>query len=164
MDATLDKFMGFLEAESGLGREVIVSSVEEKVKVCGGIVSEYGALYSVGREFGVDIGDVYSHKSIKELSGGEPVCISARVKNNSGLRSFKKKDGGSGQFTALTLADASGEIRVMVWGEHAMLVWKAAAGDIVSFKDCVLRVYQGRQELHTLAESKVQVYPKPASS
>jgi len=94
---------------------------------------------------------------------GQSVTVSGRVTANSGLRSFKLKDGGLGQFASLTLAGGSGEVRVVVWGSHARLVWKAAVGDVVSLKDCVLRAVQGRIEYHALAESQLQAYPQPAA-
>ena len=164
MDAELEKFVGFLEAEGKLSREEIISKMEEKICSCHGIVSGYGALYSVGCDCGVDIGDVYSHTPLSELNGEKPVSVSAKIKDNTGVRPFKKKDGNWGQYAAMTLVDGSGEIRLVLWGSHALLVEKARPGDIISVKEGSLKTYQGRLELHSSPESKVKVYSKPAAA
>jgi replication factor A1 len=163
VDGDLEKYVCYLEAEGKMSREDILSKVDEKVNSCHGIVSQYGALYSLGRDLGVDIGEIYSHTRLNELSGDKPVSVSAKVKDTSGVRPFRKKDGSFGQYAALTLQDESGEIRLVVWGGPALLVGKVMAGDIVSAQGFVLKSYQGRMELHSTAESKVRVHSKSSA-
>lgn len=164
MDAELEKFVGFLEADAKLSREEIISRMEKKVSSCHGIVSGYGALYSIGCDCGVDIGDVYNHVPLCELKGDKPVSVSAKIKDNAGVQPFRKKEGGWSQFAGLTLVDGSEEIRLVLWGSHALLVEKAAPGDIISLKEGLLKMYKGRLELHSSPESQVKVYSKPAAA
>jgi hypothetical protein len=68
-----------------------------------------------------------------------------------------------GQFAALTLRDESGEIRLVIYGDPALNVGTVVAGDIIYAQGFVLKSYQGRMELHSMAESKVRVNSKSAA-
>jgi ssDNA-binding replication factor A large subunit len=157
MDEETLGYLQYLEAETSLKREEILVLMEEKIASCGGIITEYGALYAVGRAHKVNITDVYEHARIKDLQAGEAVTLTAKVKVKAQAREFKRKDGTMGQYAALTIADHTGVTRLLLWETHAATADQLNVGDTIKVTDARAKEYNGRTELHTTPETKITV-------
>lgn len=101
---------------------------------------------------------------IKDLvSGLNDVTVTGRVISFQSPRTYIRKDLTQGVFTRLSLADRSGRLNVILWGEKADLVEKGKfkPGQIIKISHGYVRIgLDGRLELHVGLRGNIQISPR----
>ncbi|MCJ7443970.1 MAG: OB-fold nucleic acid binding domain-containing protein [Methanotrichaceae archaeon] len=80
----------------------------------------------------------YSEKisSIADLKPGNLCSVSGFVTGLGEMRAFQREDGTPGQVANIYISDATGRIKVVLWGEHADLLEKLDLGYKADIIDC----------------------------
>jgi len=133
--------------------------IEKKKASMSGLLTDYGAVYGVAKDLGVDI-DRSSNVEFNKISDivPGPVNIAGRVKSFIPQREFPRKDGTSGKISRIVLKDATGEIGVVLWDNHSEIAKNLKFNDIVVIKFANAK-NNGITEVHTTAFSVVSVNP-----
>lgn len=80
--------------------------------------------------------DEYARKSLSELEEGDNgIDISGRVMQIGSPKIFRSKKGKEGKVCNMEIADASGNMRVVLWTENIKLLKNFNEGDIIQIKD-----------------------------
>lgn len=153
---TLDEIVNKIVGEKGLSRKQVFDLIENKKGSLSWMISDEGAAEIVAKELGVETSnDTYDEDltlAIADLVAGmSNVMITGRISGVKPAKEFADKSGGKGVVANLTMADRSGEMKVVLWGEAAKPVQNNTieAGDIVRIHNGYIREdLAGRPELH----------------
>ncbi|MCK5473874.1 MAG: hypothetical protein KAI53_00570 [Candidatus Aenigmarchaeota archaeon] len=128
---TEDELIKTITEEASVTREEVLEKIEEKEIEYSGLVSRIGAVYIVGREFGVELVKPTSKNlKIKNIvSDMNCVEFTGKVIHVSDVKEFKN-DKGDGKVASIILGDETGTIRLSLWNEKADAVEKISVGDI----------------------------------
>lgn len=157
-DSLLDKVL----SESGKTKEDVRAMIDKRKAATHGLLSDYGALYAVAKELGVDIGaDKITLTKISDIKPKAAYNVAGRVVAVYPPKEFSKKDGGSGKIASLVILDGSGEARLVLWDNLTDLALKAKTGDTVLARNVYGREgLKGNVELQAGATSNVLINPK----
>ncbi len=129
---------------TGMSRAELDRLVEKKMREYAGLLTELGVLYTIAKEYGIEVDIDRSlgfRKKIGELRAGDKdVTVVGRVVRVFPPREFKR-DGRKGRYVSLILSDGTGEIRLVLWNRDVDLV---TSGKIK--KGTVLEVINGKVE------------------
>jgi replication factor A1 len=158
----IDKLIKRVVKESGKTKNEIKELMEKRKEATHGLLSDYGALYAVAREFGISLDESKEIplSKISEISPQKPYSIAARVKTIFPSRDFKRKDGSSGKFASLILLDDTGECRLVLWNNSADLVKKLSKGDVLMIRNAYGKEsLDGGVELHAGSLTHITINP-----
>ncbi|MEM3526161.1 MAG: OB-fold nucleic acid binding domain-containing protein, partial [Candidatus Jordarchaeaceae archaeon] len=149
-------------------REEALKRINEKKKKMGGLLTDDGAAHLVAKELGLDVFEDIDYKKpileIKDISlEMRNVTITGRVARIFPTREFTAKDGRKGKMASIILADKSGEIRVVLWGEHVQNIdkGKLKEGQIIRiFYGYIKEGLRGEPELHVGYRGRIEIGPK----
>jgi replication factor A1 len=147
--------------ETGRRREEIRAKMDERKEKTHGLLSDYGAIYAVAKEHGIDLSE--GETQVTELSKLKPassVNIFGRVKAVYSEREFSRKDGSRGRFASASLLDSSGEVRVVLWDQNASIVSKLRVGDTLLVKNGYAKENRGQLEVHAGPLTNMVVNPQ----
>lgn len=154
----VEKLVERVVRETGKSEKDIRSRMNERKDKTHGLLSDYGAIYAVAKELGVELNSddgsgsrVVSPASlvkIKDVKPQTPVNLVGRVKVVYSTRDFDRKDGSKGRFASLIMVDDSGEIRLVLWDENTELTKHVHIGDVLLVKNAYARENRGVVELH----------------
>lgn len=117
--------------------------IEEKMEAMGGLCDERTAAMLVAHDLGVEGAGAIKIKDISvERKNVEFV---GKITTAMPPREFSRQDGTAGRVTNLTVADETGEIRVVLWDDLADLVKTGdlKEGDVIRVKGFVKEGQQG---------------------
>jgi len=156
----VDKLVDRVVSESGRPAEEIKAKMEERKEKTHGLLSDYGAVYAVAKEYGIDLSD--TETSFTPLNGIKPlssVNVVGRAKTIYSEREFTRKDGSKGKFASVILADNSGEARVVLWDPNTAAVNKLRVGDVLLVKNGYVKDNRGQVEIHAGSLTSLTVNP-----
>lgn len=163
-DIIIDKLIKKVVKESGKTKKEIKELMEKRKEATHGLLSDFGALYAVAKEFGISLEEGEKEielTKISEISAQKSCNIAARVKAVYPSKDFKRKDGSSGKLASLVLMDDSGECRLVLWNNSAELAKKISKGDILMIRNAYGKEsLDGNVELHATSLTHLTVNPK----
>jgi replication factor A1 len=102
--------------------------------------------------------------------GRSDVTVDGLVLDTGTVRTFDRDDGSEGRVANLIIGDATGRIRITLWGEKADRVTDLAAGESVSVIDGYVRERNGDLEVHVGSrgaiepiDERVEYVPEPTA-
>ncbi|RLI12941.1 hypothetical protein DRO35_01675 [Candidatus Bathyarchaeota archaeon] len=148
-------------------RDMILHLINKKIQESKGFLTLESAARAVAAEFGLEITGIPLMKgtSIRNLvSGLNDVTIVGRVLHVNPIRTFIKSNGEEGEMRSLHIADGTGMLRVVVWGDLAKDLDFKVIGKIVRFSHGYVREgYGGNLELNIGSKGKVKISPQDIS-
>ena len=165
VDEIIDRI---LSSRRELTRRMILQLIDSKIKESKGFLTVESAARAVAAELGLEITRVSLMKgtSIRNLvSGLGNVTIVGRILHVNPPRTFTRSNGEEGKMRSLYIADKTGVLRVVIWGEKAELLGSSETiGKIVRFSHGYVRKgYNGRLELNIGLKGNIEVSPPDIS-
>jgi len=153
-----------LSYRKDLTRRMILQMIEDKIKEAKGFLTVESAARAVAAELGLEIVSVSLTRGISIsnlVSGLGDVTVVGRVLHVNSPRTFIRSNGEEGRMRSLYIADKTGVLRVMLWGEKADLNKPSEMiGKIVRFSHgYVRRGYDGKIELNIGSRGNVEIAP-----
>jgi replication factor A1 len=149
MSTDVEALIDRVSKETGKNTDEIRKKMAERKEKTHGLLSDYGAVYAVAKEYGIDLSE--SELQLTELDSLKPassVNVAGRVKIVYSPREFQRKDGSTGKFASVVLLDASGEIRVVLWDQNTEIVKKLRIGDVLLVRNGFAKENRGVLEVH----------------
>jgi len=155
-----------VSGRTDISREEIQRRIEEKRSVAAGFLENETAARLVASELGIDVAPKLFHpKEIqigKLVLGLNDVSIIGRVLAAYPAQKFVRRNGVSGQFVHLLMADSTGTIRVLLWNDKAELAeeGKIKQAQIVRVRHGYVReANDGQLELHLGQRGELDTNP-----
>ncbi len=121
-----DAYITKIIQDTGLTRSEIHNKVEEKKSELKGLISDEGALFLIAKEFGVDVSNENIDLikdieiNISDISlNMKNITLIGRIKEIYSVYEFNKENQEKGYVGSFLLHDTTGEIRIVLWNEHA---------------------------------------------
>jgi len=121
-----DAYITKIIQDTGLTRSEIHNKVEEKKSELKGLISDEGALFLIAKEFGVDVSNENTDLikdieiNISDISlNMKNITLIGRIKEIYSVYEFNKENQEKGYVGSFLLHDTTGEIRIVLWNEHA---------------------------------------------
>ena len=157
-----------LSSRKDLTRETVLQMIDDKLKEAKGFLTPESAARAVAAELGLEITtfSLTSSMSISNVvSGLGDVTVVGRVLHVNPSRSFIRPDGEEGKMRSLYIADKTGVLRVVLWGQKAdLLDCSEIIGKVARFSHgYVRRGYDGRLELNIGLRGNVEIAPSDIS-
>ncbi len=151
-----------ISKESGKTPDEIHAMMEKRKEATHGLLSDYGAIYAVAKEFGINLNDEKTVISrLSEIEALKSFNVAGRVKAVFPPREFQRKDGSTGRFASAILVDSSGEGRVVFWDTNTEIVEKIKRGDILLIRNAFAKQgLNGSIELHAGSLTSITVNPE----
>ena len=160
MTDDVDALIERVSEESGKSIEAIRKKMAERKEKTHGLLSDYGAVYAVAKEFGIDVSETeIKLTDIGSIKPTSSVNVVGRVKVVFSPREFKRKDGSTGRFASISIIDDSGEIRVVLWDQNTEVVKKIRVGDVMMVRNGYAKDNRGTIEVHGGNLSNILVNP-----
>ena len=161
VDEIIDRI---LSSRRELTRRMILQLIDSKIKESKGFLTVESAARAVAAELGLEITRVSLMKgtSIRNLvSGLGNVTIVGRILHVNPPRTFTRSNGEEGKMRSLYIADKTGVLRVVIWGEKAELLGSSETiGKIVRLSHGYVRKgYGGRLELNIGLKGNIEISP-----
>ena len=141
------------------------AKIKQKLDQLSGLISKEGAAHIIANELGVKLFEPVEGKlQIKNiLTGMRSVETVGKVQQFFDVHEFETKNGRKGKVSSVIIADETGSIRVVLWGEPAEYVKKIKEGDIVKVENGYVRENQGRKEIHMNERGNFYINPEGES-
>lgn len=156
-----------VSARIDVSREEILRRIREKRSAAGGFLEDETAARLVASELGINVAPKLFHpKEIpidKLVLGLNDVTIMGRVLIAYPAQKYVRKNGATGQFGHLIIADNTGTIRVLLWNDKAGIVeeGKIKQAQIVRIHHGYVReASDGQMELHLSQRGELDVDPQ----
>jgi replication factor A1 len=125
-----------------------------------GLLSDYGAIYAVAKELGVDLNsDEAEATMVKDLKASNSVTVAGRVKTVFSEKEFTKKDGSNGKFASIILSDKTGDVRVVLWDQNTKAISQVRVGDTFMIKNGYAKENRREIEVHAGALTNIIINP-----
>jgi replication factor A1 len=115
----IDAEINVIIASTGISREEIRQKLDEEIASLSGLIDDEGAIIILKKKYGLDVsthaGLDIPDTVLKNITVGTAVTTIGRVKSIQDVRSFTRKDGGTGEYFSFDLCDGPTTVRVMVW-------------------------------------------------
>ncbi|MFH1125728.1 MAG: OB-fold nucleic acid binding domain-containing protein [Candidatus Altiarchaeota archaeon] len=147
--------------ESKLSLDEIKSKMAERKERTHGLLSDYGALYAVAKEYGIDLSE--NGLQLSEISSIKPqssVNICGKVSMIYSQRDFKRKDNTTGKFASIVLMDKTGEVRIVLWNGNSDVTKKMHVGDVLLVRNGFVKDNKGVIEVHAGNLTGLTINPK----
>ncbi|RLI88944.1 MAG: hypothetical protein DRO65_04520 [Candidatus Altiarchaeales archaeon] len=162
MDEEVKELMEKVMRATGKSEKEIRKLMEEKKEATHGLLSDYGAIYAVAKELNVPIYEERNLLSkIKELEVGRPANVIGRVKVIYPVNEFKRDYKSVGKVSGVILADETGDIRLVLWDNHADIVNNLKVGDVLLVRNGYCKEgLKGKLELHAGFLTGITINPR----
>jgi len=161
----VEKITQRLTKETGLTSEDIQKKVSKRKEKTHGLLSDYGALYAIAKEHGVDLnGNTANVTPIKDVKPSNSVSIYGRVKAVYSAKEFRRKDNTVGRFASVVIVDGTGDIRVVLWDNNTDIIKSLRVGDALFVRNGYVKDNRGVVEVHAGSLSALTVNPPFAST
>ena len=159
---SLAEITSMIKEKSGLPESEINQKIDEKLKMLSGLISKEGAAHIIANELGIKLVDSLGGKlQIKNiLVGMRSVDTVGKVQQLFNVSSFQRKDGSSSQVGSALIADETGMIRVVLWGDQAKVINQLQEGTVVKVIGGYVRENRGFKEIHMNDRSKMVINPE----
>ncbi len=153
-----------IKKEANISEEEINNKIEEKMKQLSGLISKEGSAHIIANELGIKLLDSVSGKlQIKNiLAGMRAVETLGKVQQIFPVREFQSGER-QGKVGSLVLADETGSIRIVLWGEQADNLQNIKQNDIIKILGAYVRENNAQKEVHLNERSKLIINPKGES-
>lgn len=154
-----------LSSRPDLTHEEVLKMIENKKKSAGEFFTDETAARLVASELGVEIArePLQLEILIQDIvSGLNDVTVTGRVIMIHPPKTYTRRDRTEGRFARLLIADKSGTLRVVLWGDKTDLVeaGKVEQGQIIRVSHGYVREgLDGKLELHVGSRGGLQVSP-----
>ncbi len=154
-----DEMLGKIEQKTGLSPAQIQEKIDAKLNQLKGLISKEGAAHIIANELGVKL--LENSGKIKDIYAGmHSVEFSGKVQTIYPLNTFARQDGTEGKVSSCMVADETGVMRVVGWGEQAELVSKLEQGNVVKVSGGFAKDNnRGYSEVHLNDKSHIIVNP-----
>ncbi|MFQ5999557.1 MAG: OB-fold nucleic acid binding domain-containing protein [Candidatus Bathyarchaeia archaeon] len=165
LEAIVEQILSF---RPDLTHEEILRMIEEKKKGAEDFFTDEAAARIVASELGMEIAwePLRGEVPIQDLvSGLNDVTVAGRVIIIYPPRTYIRPDLTEGKFARLLIADKSGTLRVVLWGDKTNLVedGKVEEGQIIKISHGYVREgFDGKLELHVGLRGDLQISPPDA--
>jgi len=158
----LEDIIAKINEKSGVSVEDINTKIDEKLKLLSGLISKEGAAHIVANELGIKLFEQTGGKlEIKNiLAGMRDVETLGKVIRKNDVRTFTRKDGAEGKVGSMQIADSTGSIRVVFWGDKTDLIPKVNEGDIVKVVSGYVKENNGFKEIHMGDRAELVINPE----
>jgi len=165
IEEIIDKILSFRKE---LTRNEVLQMIDSKIKEAKGFLTMESAARAVAAELGLEITAVSLTKGVlisNLVSGLGDVTIVGRLLHANSSRTFTRSNGEEGKMRSLYIADKTGVLRVVLWGENADLFdYSKMIGKIIRFSHgYIRRGYDGRLELNIGSRGKIEIAPSEIS-
>ncbi|MEX2723690.1 MAG: DUF2240 family protein [Candidatus Freyarchaeota archaeon] len=168
MESRLEEILTRIVKSGKISREEALKRINEKKRKMGGLLTDEGAAHLVAKELGLDVYENISYKKpaleIKDISlEMRNVTITGVITRIFPAKEFTSKDGRKGKMASILISDNSGEIRLVLWGEHVEQIEKGKIkeGQIVRvFYGYVKEGLKGNPEIHLGYRGRLEIEPK----
>lgn len=159
MESDVEDMIKKIVSQAGKKEAEVRELIEKKKEAMSGLLTDYGAVYGVAKDLGVDL-DRDSGVELNKISGVKSgsVSIAGRVKSFIPQREFPRKDGTVGKIARIVLKDDTGEIGVVLWDAHSEIAKNLKFNDLVMVKFGNAKG-EGVTEVHSTAFTIVSVNP-----
>lgn len=149
-----------IEQKSGISRAELEQRIGSKLTQLSGLVSKEGAAHIIANELGVKL--LENSGKIKEIySGMRSVEFFGKIQNVYPLNTFSRQDGTEGKVASCMVADETGVMRVVGWGEQAELLGKLEPNTIIKVSGGMAKDNnRGFVEVHVNERSHVIINPQ----
>ncbi|MEM4247175.1 MAG: OB-fold nucleic acid binding domain-containing protein [Candidatus Woesearchaeota archaeon] len=154
-----DEMLAKIEQKTGLSRQQIQERIDTKLKQLSGLISKEGAAHIIANELGVKL--LENSGKIKDIYAGmRSVEFAGKVQAVYPLNTFSRQDGTEGKVSSCMVADETGVMRVVGWGEQAEVISKLEIGNIVKVSGGLAKENQrGYPEVHVNEKAHLIVNP-----
>ena len=158
----VEKLITQVIKESGKQEKDIRAMMEKRKEATHGLLSDYGAIYAVAKEFGVGFNNEKTVMTkLSDIVPQKAYNIAARVKDVYPPKGFDRKDGSKGRFASIILLDDSAEKRMILWDANADIAGKVSKGDVVYAKNIYGKNGLDKQvELHATSLTSISINPE----
>jgi len=162
---TKDIIQRILSLRKDLTRERVLEMIEERRRIAKGFLTRKAAARIIASELGVAVPwePLPSEIPIRNLvSGLSDVTVVGRVIIVYPPRTFNRPDGTLGRVGHLLIADGSGTLGVVLWGDKASLVeaGEIKQGQLLRISHGYVREgLNGELELHVGARGEIEISP-----
>lgn len=157
----IDMLIQKVESEGSKTRDEIKSMMEQRKEKTHGLLSDYGAIYAVAKELGIELSENQTQTtSIKDIKPQSSINLAARVKQVYPIKEFERKDGSTGRLASLIVLDKTGEIRVVLWDNNSSVSSKIKVNDVVLLKNALAKENRGQTEVHAGSLTNITLNPK----
>lgn len=149
-----------IEEGAGISREEIEQKIAEKLNQFSGLISKEGAAHIIANELGVRLAAPSQGRLIIKniVSGMRSVDVLGKVMRLDPVRTFQKAER-SGSLASMMIADESGSIRVVAWGDQTQIWSNLKEGDIVKISGAYVKDNNEQKELHVGERSRIIINP-----
>ena len=126
------------KVQDRMSRDEFDAKVREKIREWGGLLDTDAAALLVLEGLGIDVAE---WTPIVKIEENAEVSVRGEVVAITPTRTFARQDGSSGRVVNVTLMDASGTCRLVLWDDDVDLVEKGQirVGAFVRCLDCFVR-------------------------
>ncbi|MDD1655661.1 MAG: nucleotide-binding protein [Methanomicrobiales archaeon] len=130
-----------------ISREEFDRRVEETITASGDLLDEPTAAMLVVRDLG------RNHVKVAQVGSGSTLsCFFGKVVSVSSPKEFTRSDGTNGLVSHLLVGDETGQARVVLWDDRALVVQEVAVGEVLEIIG--RKGKEGAPEVHGLALRK----------
>ncbi len=159
--ADIDKLIDKVIEESGLDSEEVRERMDKKKEIMHGLLSDYGAIYAVAKELGVDLNqEELIITKISEITPQKSFNVLARVHEIYPPKEFPRKDGTTGKFASIILGDSTKNIRLTLWDENVKVAEVVNKNDTLLVKNAYGKDGKYGIELHAGSLTNISIKPK----
>lgn len=148
--------------ESGKSSQEIREMVEKRKEATHGLLSDYGAIYAVAKELGIDIDiEKIMITKLSDIKSQKAFNVVGRIKTILPPKEFQRKDGSTGKLASIIFLDNSSESRLVLWDSNVEIANRAKRGDIILVRNGYGKEgLDGKIEIHAGSLSNVLINPK----
>ncbi len=147
--------------ESGKTEKEIRERMDARKEATHGLLSDYGAIYAVAKEFNIEINQQKTEiTKISHLTPQMSANVLGRVKAAFEPREFERKDGKRGKVSSIILADETGEIRLTLWDSNTEISKRVKKNDAILVKNGYVKEGMRGMELNAGALTSLTLNPK----
>ncbi len=148
-----------IKEKSGLSEEDINKKIDDKLEQLAGLISKDGAANIVANELGIKLFE--GRAKVKDIYPGmKGIEVVGRVQQIAEAKDFTRNDGTLGKVGSFTLADETGTIRVVCWGEQTEVIGTLVENSVVKLVNTSVRENnRGFREIHLNELSRVVLDP-----
>ncbi len=154
-----DEMLAKIGQKTGLSNAQIQEKIDAKLRQLSGLISKEGAAHIIANELGVKL--IENSGKIKDIYAGmRSIEFAGKVQAIYPLNTFSRQDGTEGKVASCMVADETGVMRVVGWGEQAEVISKLEIGSVVKVSGGFAKDNnRGYAEVHLNDKSHLVVNP-----
>jgi|TARA_B100001971_G_C18206780_1_gene548142 replication factor A1 len=149
-----------IKKDADISEDEINNKIDEKMKQLSGLISKEGAAHIIANELGIKLlEDVSGKLQIKNiLAGMRDVEAVGKVQRKFPVREFNSK-GREGKVGSLIMADETGSIRVVLWGDQTDNLQNIKDNETIKILGAYVRDNNAQKEIHMNDRSQLIINP-----